>query len=145
MRLFKALFMLLMLVTFSTGFGKTTADLKQNSTTELVNGSSIVTVSPVNVVLTKTNILDVGFIRNYEDQKLVFNQKERSCQELDQSLCASLLPITKEAKPQNLEPFMVPLKKTRILQNLLRTEALKLLSLTMLPPMVYSYQEKITS
>lgn len=35
MRFVKSLLMLLMLVTFSTGFGKTTTDLKQNSKTEL--------------------------------------------------------------------------------------------------------------
>lgn len=36
MRFVKSLLMLLMLVTFSTGFGKTTADLKQSSKTECI-------------------------------------------------------------------------------------------------------------
>jgi hypothetical protein len=36
MRFVKSLLMLLMLVTFSTGFGKSTTDLKQNSKTEIV-------------------------------------------------------------------------------------------------------------
>ena len=41
MKQFKVLFTLLMLVTFSAGFGKTTADLKQNSKTEFVTVDSI--------------------------------------------------------------------------------------------------------
>lgn len=53
MRLLKSLLMLLMLVTFSTGFGKTTTDLKQNSKTEFVTAdlfslnNDFVTVVPI--------------------------------------------------------------------------------------------------
>lgn len=52
MRFVKSLLMLLMLVTFSTGFGETTADLKQNSKTEFVAFDCIkaVTITSVSVV-----------------------------------------------------------------------------------------------
>jgi len=146
MRLFKALFMLLMLVTFSTGFGKTTADLKQNSTAEFViNGLSIVAFNSVNVVPVKTSVIDVGLNRNIENQKQLFNQKQKRCQKLEQSSYVNQLLATKEAKPQSSEPFMEPLKKTRISRNILRADLSRSPSLMMHPPMVYLYQEKITS
>lgn len=52
MRLFRSLLMLLMLVTFSTGFGKTTTDLKQNSKPEFTvsDFSKVVADDFVNVV-----------------------------------------------------------------------------------------------
>lgn len=51
MRFVKSLLMLLMLVTFSTGFGKSTTDLKQNSKTEIVAFDFVkdVTFNSVNV------------------------------------------------------------------------------------------------
>lgn len=45
MKQFKVVLMLLMLVTFSTGFGKTTADLTKNSKTELVQRDLFATVA----------------------------------------------------------------------------------------------------
>jgi len=49
MRLFRSLLMLLTLVTFSTGFGKTTADLKQDSKPLFIDNDIVITVDFVNV------------------------------------------------------------------------------------------------
>jgi hypothetical protein len=59
MRLVKSLFMLLMLVTFSTGFGYSTTDLKQNSKTEIVGIDLVkaIAVSSVEVVTFDCNSL----------------------------------------------------------------------------------------
>lgn len=58
MRFVRSLLMLLMLVTFSTGFGSTTADLKQDSKDKhVVTAFKVVTPEFVNVVSFESSVL----------------------------------------------------------------------------------------
>lgn len=59
MKQFRVLFIMLTLVTFMTGFGKTTADLKQNSKTEYV-AFDIVKDAP----MTSVNVVIFDFVAN---------------------------------------------------------------------------------
>jgi len=58
MKQFRVLFIMLTLVTFMTGFGKTTADLKQNSKTEFV------AFDMVKAPMTFVNVVNVDFVTN---------------------------------------------------------------------------------
>lgn len=59
MKQFRVLFIMLTLVTFMTGFGKTTADLKQNSKTEYV-AFDMVKDAP----MTSVNVVSFDFVAN---------------------------------------------------------------------------------
>lgn len=63
MKQFRVLLMLLMLVTFSTGFGKTTADLKQNSKTELVVFDMVKDYATISV-----NVVSFDFVNSASKQ-----------------------------------------------------------------------------
>lgn len=98
MKQFRVLFIMLMLVAFMTGFGKSTADLKQNSKTEfvafdIVKDVTLQTVNvetkifrdfiPINIACSQSNFLtlnaiirDVGW-RNYQgpNKDIPFKEK----------------------------------------------------------------------
>ena len=75
MRFVKSLLMLLMLVTFSTGFGKSTTDLKQNSKTEIVAFDIVkdVTFYSVDVETKIVSDLISTNALSYESYSLTFN------------------------------------------------------------------------
>lgn len=98
MKQFRALFIMFMLLTFMTGFGKSTADLKQNSKTEfvafdIVKDVTLQTVNvetkivrdfiPINIKCSQSNFLtlnaiitDVGW-RNYQGRNKDIPFKEK--------------------------------------------------------------------
>ena len=76
MRFVRSLLMLLMLVTFSTGFGKTTADLKQDSKDKHVVTTFLKVVAPefVNVVSFESSVLSTENYASTESTNFVTKQ-----------------------------------------------------------------------
>lgn len=166
MRFVKSLLMLLMLVTFSTGFGKSTTDLKQNSKTEIVAFDIVkdVTFYSVDVEtkivtgLISTNVLssesycvttnsaidDVGWTSQLHYKKS--NQLNFiSCQELEQNSIANRYNPSNTIKWQILEPFTELQRKMLIFQNLHQTGKFQYLFVMILPHQKNLFQEKTTT